>query len=62
MSQNGLFTRYIERNIVALIKRSTTSIDVFKASVNRPVGARKIGNETERNMQNTSNEKSAHEV
>ena len=59
MSQNGLFTRYIERNIVALIKRSTTSIDVLKASVNRPVGARKIGNETERNMQNTSNRKSA---
>ena len=59
MSQNGLFTRYIERNIVALIKRSTTSIDVLKASVNRPVGARKIGNETERNMQNTSHGKSA---
>ena len=59
MSQNGLFTRYIERNIVALIKRSTTSTDVLKASVNRPVGARKIGNETERNMQNTSNGKSA---
>ena len=59
MYQNGLFTRYIGRNIVALIKRSTTSIDVLKASVNRPVGARKIGNETERNMQNTSNGKSA---
>ena len=46
----------------ALIKRSTTTVDILKASVNRLIGARESGNEMilSEICKNTSNGKSAH--
>ena len=48
----------------ALIKRSTTTVDILKASVNRLIGARESGNEMilSKICKNTSKGKSAHVV